>query len=57
LGVSRHNFAAKKKKKRSLGPKNVLERRVKQFYTICDKNQLLKVKIGKVMAILSAKFQ
>jgi hypothetical protein len=32
-----------------MGHKNGLERRVWQFYTICDKNQLLKVKIGKVM--------
>jgi hypothetical protein len=29
-----------------------LERRVWQFYTICDKNQLLNVKTEKVMAIL-----
>jgi hypothetical protein len=38
----------------SLGPKNGLrlERRVWQFYTICDKNQLLKLKIDKVTAIL-----
>jgi hypothetical protein len=35
-----------------MGPKNGLERRVWQFYTICDKNQLLKVKIDKVTAIL-----
>jgi hypothetical protein len=35
-----------------MGPKNGLERRVWQFYTICDKNQLLKVKIAKVTAIL-----
>ena len=27
-----------------MGPKNSLERRVWQFYTICDENQLLKVK-------------
>jgi hypothetical protein len=27
-----------------MGPENGLERRVWQFYTICDKNQLLKVK-------------
>jgi hypothetical protein len=28
-----------------MGPKNgLLERRVWQFYTICDKNQLLKIK-------------
>ena len=36
----------------SLGPKNGLERRVWQFYTICDKNLLLKPKTRKVMAIL-----
>jgi hypothetical protein len=36
----------------SMGPKNGLERRVSQFYAICDKNQGLKVKIAKVMAIL-----
>jgi hypothetical protein len=36
-----HNFA-----------KNGLERHVWQFYAICDKNLLLKVKIVKVMAIL-----
>jgi hypothetical protein len=35
-----------------MGPKNGLERRVWQFYTICDKNQRLKVKIHKVTAIL-----
>jgi hypothetical protein len=34
------------------GPKNGLERRALQFYTICDKNQVLKVKIDKVTAIL-----
>jgi hypothetical protein len=39
-------------KKRSLGPKNGLERCVCQFYTICDKNQLLKVKNDKVAAVL-----
>ena len=39
-------------KKRSLEPKNGLERRVWQIYTICDKNQVLKVKIAKVTAIL-----
>jgi hypothetical protein len=33
-------------------PKNGLERYIWQFYTICDKNQLLKLKIGKFMAIL-----
>ena len=38
--------------KKSLGPKNGLERRVKQFYTICDKNHGLKVKIDEVTAIL-----
>ena len=32
--------------------KNGLERRVWQFYTICDKNRLLKIKIGIDMAIL-----
>ena len=36
----------------SPGPKNGLERRFSQFYTICDKNQLLNKNIGKVMAIL-----
>jgi hypothetical protein len=35
-----------------MGPKNGIERRVWQFYTICDKNQGLKVKIDKVIAIL-----
>ena len=40
------------KQKWSLGPKNGLERRVWQFYTICDKNQGLKVKTDKVTAIL-----
>ena len=40
------------KKKRSPLPKNGLERRVWQFYTICDENQLLKVKVEKVMAVL-----
>jgi hypothetical protein len=42
----------KKKKKRSVGHKNGIERRVWQFYTICDKNQLLRPKIEKVMAVL-----
>ena len=37
----RHIFA---QKKRSLGPKTGLERRVWQSYTICDKNQLLNEK-------------
>jgi hypothetical protein len=44
----RHNFTEN-------GPhdlKNGLERRVSQFYTICDKNQLLNKNNGKVMAIL-----
>ena len=45
---SRHNVA----KNGPLGCKTGLERRVWQFYTICDKNRLLKVKIEKVMAIL-----
>jgi hypothetical protein len=40
------------KQKWSLGPKYGLERRVWQFYTICDKNQGLNVKIDKVTAIL-----
>ena len=44
-----NNFALKKW---SLGPKNVLERRAWQFYTICDKNRGLKAKIDKVTAIL-----
>jgi hypothetical protein len=35
-----------------LGSKNGLERRVWQFYIICDKNQLLKVTIDKVTVIL-----
>ena len=35
-----------------MGCKNGLERRVWQFYTICDKNRLLKVKIEIDMAIL-----
>jgi hypothetical protein len=34
------------------GPKNGLERRVSQFYTICDKNQRLDTNIGKVTAVL-----
>jgi hypothetical protein len=33
-------------------PKNVVERRVWQFYTICDRNQLLKTKNEKVTVIL-----
>jgi hypothetical protein len=37
-----------------MGPKNYLERPVWQFYTICDKNQLLKIKIEKVTAILES---
>jgi hypothetical protein len=40
-GFPRHNFA----KKKSMGPKNGLERRAWEFYTICDKIQDLKVKI------------
>jgi hypothetical protein len=36
----------------SMGPKNGLERRFWQFYTICDKNQGLHVKVGKFTAIL-----
>jgi hypothetical protein len=39
-------------KERNPGPKNGLERCVLQFYTICDKNQLLNKKIGKAVAIL-----
>jgi hypothetical protein len=35
-----------------MGPNIGLERRVSQFYTICDENQLLNKNIGKVMAIL-----
>ena len=35
-----------------MGPKNGLERRVWQFYAICDENQGLKVKIDKVTSIL-----
>jgi hypothetical protein len=42
----------KRKKKSLMGPKNGLERRAWQFYTICDKNQLLKVKTEKVTVIL-----
>jgi hypothetical protein len=34
------------------GPGNGLERHFSQFYTICDKNQLLNKNTGKVMAIL-----
>jgi hypothetical protein len=47
-GFSRHNFSKN-------GPwylkmvYRILERRVWQFYTICDKNQLLKVKLGKLL--------
>jgi hypothetical protein len=40
------------KKKWSMGPKNCLERRAWQFYTICDKNKGLKVKIDEVTANL-----
>ena len=39
-------------KERNPGLKNGLERCVLQFYTICDKNQLLNKKIGKAVAIL-----
>jgi hypothetical protein len=46
---SRHNFP----ENGPPGPKNGLERRVSQFYTICDKNRLLNINIGKVMAILA----
>jgi hypothetical protein len=35
-----------------MGPKNGLEERVWQFYIICDKIQLLKVKVDKVTVIL-----
>jgi hypothetical protein len=38
-------------------PKNDLERRVSQFYTICDGDQLLNKNIGKVMAILVLRYQ
>jgi hypothetical protein len=41
LRVFCHNFALKK---RSLGPKNGLDRRVWQFYTICDKKSAPKSK-------------
>jgi hypothetical protein len=45
LRLFRHNFAEN-------GPQdlreNGLKRRVKQFYTICDKNQLINTNIGKV---------
>jgi hypothetical protein len=44
-----NNFALKKW---SLGPKNGLERRAWQFYTISDENQGLKVKIDEVTADL-----
>ena len=43
----RHNLP-----KMNPGPKNGLERRVSQFHTICDKNQLLNINIEKVMAFL-----
>jgi hypothetical protein len=36
-----------------MGPKNGLERLAWQFYTICDKNPGLKVKIDEVTAILA----
>ena len=39
-----------------MGPKNGLERRAWQFYTICDKNRGLKAKIDKVTAILDLSF-
>jgi hypothetical protein len=39
------------------GPKNSLERRALQFYTIFDKNQLLNKSIGKVMVILVLRCQ
>ena len=50
LKFSRHNFA----ENGPPGPVNGLERRVSQFYTICDKNWLILVNtnIGKVMAVL-----
>ena len=35
----------------SPGPKNGLERRVPRFSTICAKNQVLKLKIDKVIVI------
>jgi hypothetical protein len=46
--IFRHNFA----ENGPPGPKNGLERRVSQFYTICDKNQLLNTNIKKVTAVL-----
>jgi hypothetical protein len=49
----RHNFSGKL----SQGPKNGLERRVSQFYIVCDKNQLLNKNIGKVMEILVLGYQ
>jgi hypothetical protein len=39
-------------RKWSLVPKNGIERRIWQFYAICDKNQLLTVKNRKVVVIL-----
>jgi hypothetical protein len=47
-GFPRHNFA----KDGPWGQKNGLERRVWPFYTACDKNQLLKVKIEKFTVFL-----
>ena len=38
------------------GPQNGLIRRVSQFYTICDKNQLLNTNIEKVTAVLVLRF-
>ena len=43
----RHIFS----EKLSPGPKNDLERRVSRFSSICAKNQVLKLKIGKVRVI------
>jgi hypothetical protein len=47
-GDFRHNFAENDHQ----DLKNGLERRVSQFYTICDKNQLLNTNIEKVTAVL-----
>jgi hypothetical protein len=56
LGIAkrRHRNLPSLAKERNPGPKNGLyiERRVSQFYTICDKNQLLDENIEEVMAIL-----
>ena len=47
-GFFRHKFA----ENWSPEAKNGLERRVSQFYTICDKNLLLNTNIEKVTAVL-----